>query len=182
MNFDISFRPFALQDAAFVNALRRNEEREKQIVGAKRPVSYERDQKWIEDIILKDNQTAVYYAITLAGQDDIIGYTSIGDIDYRNGGCFWNGIKIDKAHAGKGFGLQVALKVLKYVFEELRMERCQGTCLESHGAVVNILNKAGFRHEGVMRHKVFKDGKYHNELLVSVIREEYDSIKQTFNL
>ena len=84
---------------------------------------------------MKDSQSAIYFAVTLAQDENIIGYTSITDIDYRNGSCFWSGIKIDPAKSGKGMGTQVARKVLKYVFEELRMERCKGECLEQQDVV-----------------------------------------------
>ncbi len=182
MEFQINFRSFELGDARFINNLRRDEAMERLIGGAKRPVAYERDLKWVEDIILKDNQTAIYFAVTLAGSDEIIGYTSITEIDYRGGSCFWSGIKIDPAHAGKGIGSEVALRVLKYVFEELRMERCKGACLEHHGAVLKMLQKVGFRQEGLMRHSIFKNGGYHNQWLVSVILEDYHEIKKQYDL
>ncbi len=178
MNYTIKFRPFTLSDAAFINRLRRDESMENLIGGAKRPVAYERDVKWIESIILNDNQHVIYFAITTIEDDNIIGYTSIADIDYRNGSCFWNGIKIDPSHAGKGIGTQVALMVLKYVFEELRMERCKGECQEQHENVLKMLLKVGFKQEGLMRNTLYKNGIYNNQWLVSVIKEDYDSNKE----
>jgi [ribosomal protein S5]-alanine N-acetyltransferase len=134
MKFQIDFRALRLDDAKFINDLRRNESMESLIGGAKRPVAYERDLKWVEDLIMKDDPRVIYFAVTAAGSDEIIGYTSITDIDYRNGTCFWSGIKIDASKAGKGFGTEVAIKVSKYVFEELRMVRCKAECLEDHEA------------------------------------------------
>jgi ribosomal-protein-alanine N-acetyltransferase len=182
MEFQINFRPFKLEDAKFINDLRRLEDMERLIGGTKRPVSYERDLKWVEDIIMKDNQGVVYYAITLKGEDDIIGYTSISEIDYKNGTCFWSGIKIDQTKARKGVGTEVALKILKYVFEELRMVRCKAECLEEHEAALKMMLKVGYKQEGLMRNTIFKNGYHNNQWLLSVISSEYSEIKERFNL
>jgi [ribosomal protein S5]-alanine N-acetyltransferase len=182
MNFQINFRPFKLADAAFVNQLRRNEEMERLIGGLKRPVALERDVKWIEGLMLNDDQKIIYFAITLTGSDDIIGYTSISEIDYRNGTCFWSGIKVDPTLSGKGIGSEVALKVLKFVFEELRMVRCKGECLENHTGILNMLLKIGFKQEGLMRNAIFKNGTHNNTWLLSVIDTEYQEIKARYEL
>lgn len=182
MEFQIKFRPLKIADARFINDLRNLESMEQMLGGAKRPVAYEREVKWIEDLILKDDPSTVYFAITLQENDHIIGYTSVSEIDFRNGSCFWNGIKIDGAHTGKGFGKEVALKILKYVFEELRMERCTGECLEHHEVALKMMLATGFKQEGLMRKKVFKNGVQNNQWLLSVIREEYTEIKKSFGL
>ncbi len=182
MEFQIKFRPFRLSDAMFVNELRQIEDMERNIGSVKRPVSYERDLKWIEGLILNDDQKVIYFAVTPHDSDDIIGYTSISEIDYRNGTCFWSGIKISPLQSGKGIGTQVALKVLKYVFEELRMVRCKGECLENHEAVLKMLLKVGFKQEGLIRSSIFKNGVQHNQWLLSVIAVDYAEIKNKYNL
>ncbi|SIT93821.1 Protein N-acetyltransferase, RimJ/RimL family [Pontibacter indicus] len=178
----MNFRPLRLEDASFINKLRQEEDMEQLIGGAKRPVAYERDLKWVEQLILGDSQISIYFAITPSGSDEIVGYTSISEIDYRNGTCFWSGIKIDATKAGKGWGSEVALKILKFVFEELRMERCKAECLEHHEVALKMMLKVGYKQEGLMRNTVYKNGIHNNQWLLSVIREEYLELKQRFSL
>jgi len=182
MEFKIKFRAFKMEDAAFVNRLRQDEASESTVGGNKRPVAYERDVKWVQDIILGDNPNIIYFAITPKESDDIIGYCSISEIDYRNGTCFWSGTKIDPNTASKGIGTESSLLLLKYIFEEMRMERCKGEALEGHEPALRMLDKVGFKKEGLQRHKVFKNGKYTNQWLLSMIREEYDALKIKFDL
>lgn len=82
MDFKIRFRAFQMEDVKFINRLRSDQAMDKLIGGMKRPVSLERDTKWVEDIIMKDNPTVIYFAVTLIDNNEIIGYTSISDIDY----------------------------------------------------------------------------------------------------
>jgi ribosomal-protein-alanine N-acetyltransferase len=182
MNFEIKFRPLRPEDAMFINQLRQKDDMEKLIGGSSRPVSYERDLKWVTDLIMNDNQTMIYYAITTLNDDQIIGYTSISDIDYRNGSCFWSGIKLDRSTSRKGFGTQVALKVLAFAFEELRMVRCAAECQEGHEAAFKMLLKVGYQEEGLMRKRLFKNGVSNNQRLLSVIDDDYKEIKAKFDL
>jgi ribosomal-protein-alanine N-acetyltransferase len=182
MDFTIKLRPLKLEDAAFINQLRQIDSMEKLIGGSARPVSLERDVKWVEDLMLKDFQHQVYYAVNELNDDKIIGYASITEIDYRNGTCFFGGIKIDQSKAGKGVGTQVALKILKIAFEEMRMVRVSTECQERHSVGLKMLHKAGYTKEGLKRKTLFKNGIHNNQWLLSVIDDEYREIKNRFNL
>lgn len=181
MEFNITFRAFEKNDFIFINQLRNEEDREKKIGGSKKFVSLEREQKWVEDIIYGDSQTSLYFAITEVNSNDIIGYTSISDIDYRNGTCFWSGIKLSPSVAGKGYGVQTALLILKHVFEEMRMVRCIGQCQEHHDIALRMMLKVGYTQEGLMRKHVFKNGNHINTWLLSIIDSDYLQVKKTFN-
>jgi RimJ/RimL family protein N-acetyltransferase len=182
MEINIRFRAFKLGDETFINLLREDEERENKVGGMKRFVSINREAKWVQDIIMSDNQSSIYLAITESGSDDIIGYTSISDIDFRNGTCFWSGIKLSRNFSGRGYGLQTALLVAKYVFEELRMVRCIGNCQEEHLAALNLMLKAGYKKEGLMRKSLYKNGKHINQWLLSITDDDYAIVQKEFSL
>lgn len=180
METNIKFRAFEIEDAPFINNLRSNENFENMIGGNKKFVSSKRDLKWVEDIIFKDFQDKVYVAIYL--KDDlerkIIGYASIVNIDHYNKNCEWGGIKIEEKFNGKGFGSEAARWLIKYVFEELNMERFYARCLENHLVSFKMMKKVGFITEGVIRNSVFKSGNYQNEYLMSVLKSDYQKIKE----
>ena len=182
MEFQIKFRAFEKGDHIFINNLRTGTHREKLIGGSKRYVSVDRDEKWVNDIIFGDRQDTLYFAITELNSNDIIGYTSISDIDYRNGSCFWSGIKLSPKVSGKGYGVQTALLILKFVFEELRMVRCIGQCQENHDAALKMMLKVGFSKEGLMRKYVFKNGESINTWLLSIIDTDYKAVKEQFKI
>ena len=182
MQFDIKFRAFQMGDEVFINQLRDDDNREAKVGGNKRFVSIDRERKWVNDIIMADNQREMYFAITENNNNEIIGYTSISDIDYQNGTCFWSGIKLSPHCAGKGYGLQVALRILKYVFEELRMVRCIGMCQESHTSAKRLMEKSGYQEEALMRKRLFKNGGHINQYLMAVIDTDYCGVKEKFNL
>jgi len=182
MTTDIFFRAFELSDAEFINSLRNIDEYENLIGGNKRFVSLARERKWVEDLIYNDYQDKFYLAICEKESKNIIGYTSVSDIDHVNKSCFWSGIKLHPDYNGKGYGTQTVLLILKFVFEELNMERCTGQCLEEHIVAKKLMEKVGFKVEALQRHSVFKDGLFHNQFVLSILKEEYSIIKTTFKL
>ena len=182
MDFDIRFRAFKKGDEVFINNLRQIEEMESNLVGSKIFVSIDREAKWVEDIIMGDNKSAMYFAITEKGNNDIIGYATITDIDYRNGNCNWGGIKLSPSVSRKGYGFQATLKLLKFIFEELRIVRFYGVCQENNNVSVNLMLKAGFKKEGLLRKYSFKNGQHINAWLFGITDDEYGLIKKEYNL
>lgn len=184
METQINLRAFKLEDADFINLLRSNEGVENMIGGNKRFISLERDYKWVEDIIFKDYQDRIFVSLFEKSDPEqkIIGYASIINIDHVNKSCEWGGIKLDESHNGKGFGTMTSLMLLKYVFEELNMERYVGRCLENHSVSLKMMEKTGFKIEGLLRHTLFKNGSYQNEILLSILKSEYKEMKNTFDL
>ncbi|MDE5423400.1 GNAT family N-acetyltransferase [Ancylomarina sp. DW003] len=170
---NIFFRAFEIEDAEFINALRDNEDMESRIGGNKRFVSLARERKWIEDIIYGDYKDKIHLAICENGSKDIIGYLSISEIDHFNKSCLLSGIKLDLEFSKKGYGIQAFILILRYVFEQLGMERCTSICLEDHLVMKKIMERVGFKIEGLLRHSLFKNGTFQNQYLFSILKEDY---------
>lgn len=182
MKADIFFRAFEMSDAVFISTLRKIDEFENLIGGNKRFIALAREQKWIESLIFNDYQDKFYVAICEKTTENIIGYTSVSDIDHINKSCFWSGIKIHPDFNGKGYGTQTVLLILKFVFEELNMERCTGQCLEEHIVAKNLMEKVGFKVEALQRHSIFKNGKYHNQFVLSILKQDYASTIENYKI
>ncbi|MGB0868612.1 MAG: GNAT family N-acetyltransferase [Flavobacteriales bacterium] len=178
MSNEIFFRAFEKEDVHLIHELRKRDELENLIGGNKRFVSFSREEKWVEDIIYNDSRTAIYLAVCLKETNEMVGYTSISDLDHVNKSCFWSGIKIHPNFHGRGLGKKVAQLALTYIFEELNMERCIGMCIEEHIVAKRMMEKVGFQVEGLQRHSVYKNGKYQNQFLLSILRSDFDNLKQ----
>lgn len=167
----IFLRAFEYEDLEVINEIRNDDENFELTGGNKYFISSEYDKKWIEDKIF-NNQKQIYLAICLNNQK-IIGYLCITNIDFRNNIAKFGGINIHKEHSGNGFGTEATKLLLKYVFEELGINRFYGFWLEANLASIRMAEKAGFIKEGLVRDFVFKRNKYHNAFLMSVLRKDY---------
>lgn len=67
-----------------------------------------------------------------------------------------------------------AKEMLKFVFEELNMNKVYGYWLESNLASLKMSKKLGFVEEGLLREHVYKDNRYHSVYYLSLLRSEYN--------
>lgn len=169
----VFLRAFEYSDLEFVNKLRNSEDLYKHTCGNKYYISSEYDKKWIEDKIF-NNTKQIYLVICLIDNNSQIGYLSLNDIDHINKKAQWGGIIIDSKYSNKGYATESANLLLNYAFEELNINRIYGYWLESNVPSLRVGEKLGFTKEGLMRDYVFKQNRFHNAYICSLLRKDYD--------
>ena len=65
--------------------------------------------------------------------------------------------------------------MLRYMFEERRFEKYNTDCVASNTAIIAHLRKLGCVEEGRRRKRIFTDGRYHDQLLFGLTREEWQA-------
>jgi RimJ/RimL family protein N-acetyltransferase len=78
-----------------------------------------------------------------------------------------------RPHLGKGFGQDTVRTLLDYAFEHLNMNRVGLQVLAEDPRAVGAYRKAGFVQEGRVRRHAWVRGRYEDELVMSVLREEW---------
>lgn len=61
---------------------------------------------------------------------------------------------------------------LRFGFENMNLQIIHLRVFESNVRAIAFFEKCGFRREGVLRNRIFKDGSYHGWLSMSVIQQE----------
>ncbi|MGI5486301.1 GNAT family N-acetyltransferase [Microtetraspora malaysiensis] len=65
-------------------------------------------------------------------------------------------------------------ELVRYLFTHTRVERVQATTDPENRAEVRCLEKIGFRLEGIVRRAQWRGGRWHDQLLYSILRDEFD--------
>lgn len=79
----------------------------------------------------------------------------------------------DHTKHGKGYGTEANVLLLDYAFNKLNMEIVYlGVNTENVGAVKSY-ERAGFQHEGTRRKMVYRNGRYYDLFMMSILRDEY---------
>ncbi len=84
----------------------------------------------------------------------------------------------EKDHWSRGFGTEAISLLLRYMFEELNLERIGLYCDETNLRAQRCYQKCGFRQEGVFRHHRFKNGAFVNDVIMSVLRADWDEMNR----
>lgn len=76
---------------------------------------------------------------------------------------------------GRGVGTAAQRELVRYLFTHTRVERLQATTDPENKPEIRCLEKIGFTREGVVRRAQWRGGRWHDQLLYSILREEFGS-------
>lgn len=164
-----------LEPEDYVNTYRwRNDyDMQSTIGGPMRFISKEMERNWAQKVSL-DNTNNLYLAICLVENDQMIGWFSINNIDYRNRKCFCGGVVIGEKQYRDGMAYTEAGDLaFQYIIRELNMNRITGECLKEQVMSRAVMEASCWKLEGVERQTIFKNGKYHDICHYAILRDEY---------
>ncbi|MEM5720315.1 GNAT family protein, partial [Proteus mirabilis] len=139
--------------------------------------SYLAQKMWFEKI--QNDSNNIYLVIDTEDEKNI-GLATIINIDWKNRRAY-HGIKIGESkNRGKGIGTDVVMAVMRYAFDELQLNRLDGSIMEGNKLSEKLyIDKCGWKKEGKMRKYIFKRGKYYDLTWVGILKEEYyDTVKK----
>ena len=85
----------------------------------------------------------------------------------------------DDAARGKGYGSEAARLVVDYGFGKLNLETIYLGVNEENGQAIRSYEKAGFKREGIRRKLIYRNGRYYNVLMMSILREEWQAVPES---
>lgn len=74
---------------------------------------------------------------------------------------------------GKGFASAIASAALNIAFNELDLNRVYLTVFVDNIPAINSYVKAGFKREGILRQDFYDGYKYHDIVLMGILREDF---------
>ena len=84
----------------------------------------------------------------------------------------------ESAYRGKGYGTDAINAILDFAFGELGLERVSLSTLADNQAGQHAFEKAGFKLEGTARNATFNRGKFRDNILMGVVRADWDKLKR----
>jgi Acetyltransferases, including N-acetylases of ribosomal proteins len=138
------------------------------------PSSLDFHRSWFQN--LKNEPLNQRFAIQ-APDVGLIGLSSITNIDWRNNHA-WHGVMLGDAEIrGKGYGADAVMATMRYAFDELHLERLDGSMIEyNEGSVAFYCGKLGWKEEGRQRNWYFRRGRYWDRIVVGITRSDYANL------
>ncbi len=132
------------------------------------PLTVEQTQSLLEELEKRDDH--VRFVIEVDGQ--IVGDCSLHDIDTHNRTCDV-GIALGRPYWGQGYGQDALRTLVDYAFKHHNMHRVALEVLADDERAVGCYRKVGFAEEGRLRQRDWRDGEYHDVLLMGILDEEW---------
>ena len=118
--------------------------------------------------------TKIQLTILLKGEERMIGRIVITDIEPEWKCELWRIYIADTALRGKGYGKQAMQAIMKFCFEDMKMQRLYLDYYTGNPAQY-LYKSLGFTYEGLLRKNCRKNGVLYDVNLMSMLKEEYRS-------
>jgi RimJ/RimL family protein N-acetyltransferase len=132
-----------------------------------------KDDSWLSAD--RKNPNSYLFAIRTTADDHLIGITALSGVQpFAHYAEF--GINIGHAdYRGQGYGTEVSEVMLHYAFMELNLNRVWLSVFSYNARALKLYDKLGFTREVVKREALYRDGAYHDEIIMGLLRAEWEA-------
>ncbi len=144
------------------------------VTGAPFPLRLEDEEKFYENI--SASKDAYSFAIETIADSRHIGGCGIGFVDWKN--RFGDvGIYIGAEHyRGKGYGTDAMRILMQFVFTEMNLNKIRLSVFDFNQRGIKSYSKCGFKQESIRRQEMFREGKYHDVIMMGILRSEWEKL------
>jgi ribosomal-protein-alanine N-acetyltransferase len=119
----------------------------------------------------------VCFAIVPRGSESPIGLVHVRALGPGFGTADW-GFALASEFWGKGVFSEAAELVLDFAFDVLRTHRLEARAALCNGRGNGAMRKLGAEREGVLRHAFFRNGDYLDQVIWSILQEDWKKRQQ----
>jgi len=166
---DIGFRAIERSDIELI----RNEHNDESVLlmlRDPRVITELQQIKWFESISSNRNNTV--FIIFHENPDNVIGVWKLQDLDDTNR-CTEMGMDIFKDFRDKGFGSKSFKMIFKYLFESINVHTVYAKVGSYNERSLHAAQKAGYKITGKIPESLFREGKYWDNIILSITINEY---------
>ena len=140
------------------------------------PASRGEEEEWIRSTWKqRQERKAFTFAVETITDNKLIGGTGLFNIDWTSRSAEV-GISIyNPEYWGKGYGVESLNLILGFAFRDLNLNRVGLEVFDFNKRAHKCYLKAGFKEMGRRRKARFIDGKYHDSIVMDILREEWMS-------
>lgn len=132
-----------------------------------KPIPKERERELLQKI-LSDESSVVFAIDTLDGVH--IGITGLHHISHFDGTAITGTVIGDKNFWSRGYGTDAKMLLLWYGFTVLNLRRVSSRVAANNVRSIKCQLKCGYAVEGIWRKELYKNGRYHDIILLAVFR------------
>ncbi len=136
------------------------------------PMSTAQEEKWFEEHVL--NGANIILGIEIP-DSKLIGNIGLHRANHKDSSAELGIVIGEKEYWSAGYGTDAIMTLLKFAFEELNLHRVYLRVDADNPRGIRCYEKCGFQHEGKMRDAVFRAGEYRDQLMMSVLRPEFEA-------
>ena len=167
----ITLRELSREDLPVINRWRQDSVVTDGIGAPRRFIGLDVDLKWYDEYLARRG-SEVRCAVLLTGSSQLVGMVSLTRIDYLHRNAEYNAVVGERGEQNRGVGTAATRAMVRHAFFDLNLHRIYVSILRQNLGSIRMCEKAGFREEGTIRDGAYKNGQYHDLVLMGVLKSE----------
>ncbi len=132
-------------------------------------------QRWF-DAFLADTEGRKGWMITI--EEEACGFLALSGISRSNLNAEWSWYIGEAKARGRGAGRAAQALGLARAFDDLGLEKVWSRVIAGNDVALKVQAGAGFRREGYLRRHACKDGRFHDVVLLAILKEEWTARRE----
>ena len=165
-------RQLTENDMPFIFELFSREETNRYV--ADDPVKNMEEAKLLFDIYIKPKPHLFRLGLFLKDTGEPIGTIGLYGVKTEDFRAIL-GFDLLKEFWGQGYMTEAGKALVDYAFRDMGLNRIQASADADNLRSIAVIERLGMKKEGVMRQKDFYKGGFHDDVVYSMLREEWDS-------
>ena len=120
---------------------------------------------------LDQSKTSKRYLARLKENSQLVGVFRIDKLDLENRSAEV-GLDVAVQYRRQGFANEIYTEMFNFLFNVLKLHRLSLVTLETNAAAISLYEKLGFVKEAILKDAFFRDSKFVNAIMYSLISEE----------
>ena len=134
------------------------------------PIAFQNEIEWL-DRAMQPNANERHFAIERKDDRTHIGNASIHDIEWVSRTAAFGLFVGEPSAWNRGFGGDAIRTLVRFAFDEMNLRKLRISVFEYNDRAKHVLETQGFVQEGRLRREFYREGSYHDLLILSIFRD-----------
>jgi RimJ/RimL family protein N-acetyltransferase len=142
------------------------------ILGYRFPVTEEMEADWVDAVLKDQSRTRVVLAIEDKTDGALVGFVYLNNIDWFARNAEFGMLIGERDRQAKGLARETLGLVANYAFGTLNLHKIYLRVVAFNKRALNLYRTFGFAEEGIQRQQAFLRERYHDVVLMGLLRRE----------
>jgi RimJ/RimL family protein N-acetyltransferase len=134
------------------------------------PIAFQNEIEWLERA-MQPSGTERHFAIERKDDRTHIGNASIHDIEWVSRVAEFGLFLGEPSAWNRGFGGDAIHTLVRFAFDEMNLQKLRINVFDYNDRAKHVLETQGFVQEGRLRREFYRDGAYHDIVILSTFRD-----------
>jgi RimJ/RimL family protein N-acetyltransferase len=134
------------------------------------PIAFQNEIEWLERA-MHASTTERHFAIERKDDRTHIGNASIHDIEWVSRTAAFGLFVGEPSAWNRGFGTDAIRTLVRFAFDEMNLRKLRIDVFDYNDRAKHVLESQGFVQEGRLRQEFYREGTYHDIVILSTFRD-----------